>query len=616
MNKYTKIATPIALFASIWAILFLSGRYMLYLQEQLQLFQNDWNYVLDNCTYNAGFAQMVTEFVIQFCHIPWLGTAIMAAIITTSIYAFKCVIKKISDTETMLPIAIIPFIPMIYAIVTTEGTFPFIQFTISIFVTAIVLSINQKFKAITATIVSPLLFWIAGAPAILLPVFVLIQSIAKSKKIAINTIPLIVYMIFGYIGIRTGVIGSLDHFINYTMGKAPIPGMREYRNIALIGWASAIAAVAMYVAICKYLKEKNTPFINYAIQTLMVVIMLGVLHFYPNIIFAQTINFSRYNEWARLHYLYTQGEYKELLDTYKEKQPNSNIEANYINLALYREGKLVQDFFKYSPTSHMSLLDRWADTPFPIAFLWTEVSSEMGFIAKSTQTAYEGNVLSGPRGSSAFYKILAENEIIAGNYQTAEKYLKALENTIYYKEWANNQYQFLSNSAVIKNEYYNAKRKCISTSNSVMALTDELQLMKKIILQNPLHKSTFNFAALMTISSGVLPAFREVISAGIESRHFLPPYEETFQEAIIVAYNNAPIFWEYYKTKAPLQQEYTAFTKALKERNTNPMGSKAVISKQQNRYWYYIETLKERAMQQRAQNASTPTTPAQAIPNN
>lgn len=149
-----------------------------------------------------------------------------------------------------------------------------------------------------------------------------------------------------------------------------------------------------------------------------------------------------------------------------------------------------------------------------------------------------------------------------------------------------------------------------------MAMTDELSLMIKIIRQNPLHKSTFNFATLMTLSSGVMPAFRSVISAGIESRNFLPPYEDAIQEGIVTAYNNAPVFWDFYRTKQEIKQEYQNFVKALNERNSNPMSSKAVISKQQNRYWYYIETLKERYARQQAQGSLAPNTPAQEIPNN
>ena len=372
----------------------------------------------------------------------------------------------------------------------------------------------------------------------------------------------------------------------------------------MVGWCSTIV-VAFYGLLTKNINFEKRNWLNITYQiTIIVVATGGILLTTDNKEYTKGTSFSEYNQWAKLHYLYTQGEYQEILNKYKETKEIGIIESNYINLALYRQGTLLDNFFKYSPLGYTSLLTNWADAAFPNAYLWSEVCNEMGIIYKSQQSAFEGLMLSGPRGSSMFMKTLIETEIIMGNYKTAEKYISTLENTIFYKDWATKQRSFLSDKAVAQNDYYRVKRKCITEGKTLLALTDILELLKQNIIKNPEHKSSYNFAALMTLSSGVIPAFRDVISAGVISKNFMPPFHKVLQEGLVCAYNNLPVFWEFYKVDKNIQNQYREFVKAIGMSKTNPMGANAIISKQQDRYWYYIETMKQKMAQQKPQNVA------------
>ena len=184
MNKYTRIATPIALFASVWAILFFSGRYMLYLQEQLQLFQNDWSYIIENCAYNTGFAQMVTEFIIQFCHIPWLGSALISALSVVAIYSFRNILKLFGAGNFLATVmGIVPIVPLLYILIVSEGTFSFIQYTLAVTATLPILKIKSQKRWLITTVAAPILFWLFGAPAILLPIFNLLLATKQNSQI-------------------------------------------------------------------------------------------------------------------------------------------------------------------------------------------------------------------------------------------------------------------------------------------------------------------------------------------------------------------------------------------------------------------------------------------------
>lgn len=592
MNRYIKTATPIVLFLSIWAILFFSGRYMLYLQEQLQLFQNSWEYFIENCSYNSGFAQMVTEFIIQFCHIPWLGTLILAVVITGAIYLFRAILKLFGATSALATImAIVPTIPLIYILIVSEGTFSFIQYTLALAATLPILKIKPQRRWIVTTVAAPLLFWLFGAPTIILPLFVLMLAIKENrniKNVLINFIPVITYLLLGYIGIRAGIIGSFNWFLNYVSHKPLIQDLRYYEPLVVAGWYITPIIVATFVIFENKIWQT-------ALNMLIVIGMVCAVHFSPNHRYSVGIYHDTFNKWTKLHYLYTQKDYNALLALYKDKEPESIVESNYINLSLIEQDRLLSDFFKYNPYSHLSLLMTWTDAPIPTAFIWSEVCRQVGFIYKSGQTAYEGEMLSGPRGSSMFTKLMAESEIVMGNYKVAQRYIEILENTIFYKEWATAQREFLSDNAVNKDPYYSSKRKCLYKSNEILRNTNELEMLLQIITKNPDHKKSFDFAAIMALSAGRLQAFGQVIDAGAFTGKIGAPYHPTIQQGLIMAYQNIPAFYKFYKIDNSLIEQYQEFQKIMQEEQEINLNQKAILHKNVNTLWYYLYTMTERS---------------------
>lgn len=607
IKKYSKIITAVILFAAIWAILLFVGRYMLYLQEQLQLFQNDWAYIIDNCEYNTGFAQMVSEFIVQFFYIPWLGTMIMALIIIATIYAFSSIMQHFGINRGIALIAaIIPTIPLLYVVIIAEGTFAFIQYFIAIIATLPILRVCDKHRWIATMVASPILFWICGAPAILLPIFSLILAIQKDrslKNILINTIPLVIYLLFGYVGIYCGFIGSLNWFINYVTPKPLVADLRYYEPMVVVGWyITPILVIAL--SMCK--KKAHA----IATATIFIIGVSTTLMCIPKHIYSAGIYFNTFNHWMKLHYMYTQGEYEELQLLYKSKEPTYVVESNYINLSLMQQGKLATDFFKYAPRDQYALLMKWTDSPLPTAYIWSEVCRQIGFIYKSGQSAYEGEMLSGPRGSAIFTKLMAEAEIVMGNYEVAKRYIEVLEKTIFYKDWATKQRKYLNDQAVMSDAYYSSKRNCLYPTHHLILNTNELDMLLNIIRKNPTHKNSYEFAGIMTMAAGQLQALSSVINIGISTEKIKVPLHPTFQQGLVMAYQKAPALYKAYKIETSLINEFVEYQKATTN-GSNTLNQETIIRKNQNRYWHYLRT-----RDARSSRAHIEPTASQELPSN
>ena len=135
------------MFAAIWALIYFKGRYMIYIQEQTQLFQNDWYYLAENISHTGGFASMLKEAIVQFCHLPLLGSIILSLVALAAFAGTACCIRTISAKRGYAELAsIAPLIPLIYNLIVCEDAYPLVAYAVTIAVASGVLSLDRKYS--------------------------------------------------------------------------------------------------------------------------------------------------------------------------------------------------------------------------------------------------------------------------------------------------------------------------------------------------------------------------------------------------------------------------------------------------------------------------------------
>ena len=585
-----KVLSYSVLFVAIWSLIYFEGRYMIYIQEQTQLFQNDWYYLADNISQTGGFASMLKEALVQFCHLPLLGSIILSLAALAAFACTACCIRTISGKSGHIETAgIAPLIPLMYNLVVCEDAYPLVAYAVTIAVTSGILMLDRKYSWIAATASSPLLFHACGAVAMILPLFILLYGFVKGENLKeriMAIIPLTVYALLGLVSIKTNQIAGAGEFFMYRIPLYESNAGQAYCIPAMVAWAFALASVGAAYLISR-ISSRN---IASLVTAIAIPVIAGItICLLPDKEYAANVGYGRYKDWAKLHYLYSTGRYDDLLDLYADNAPSTSVESNYINLALYRTGRLTTDFFRYSPGwMHQSLRAEWLDMQFPFPFIWVEVCDEMGALAKAHQSAFEGNILAGPRGSAPMMRYLAEAEIVRGNYKTAERYLDKLDDTVFYRKWARAQREFLSDQAVSSNEHYSVKRACYYDESRTLYDMNDLWLMKEVAANNPKHRSTYDYAGLMILAAGELNTFvdfmMEMTAAGV-CQLPLPP---VFQQAMAMAFAGNQNALNIYRIDPKLVDDYKEYSLAVNGKMKNGSMANAVISKNRDKYWHYL----------------------------
>lgn len=152
------------------------------------------------------------------------------------------------------------------------------------------------------------------------------------------------------------------------------------------------------------------------------------------------------------------------------------LSQNFLNMALAERGQLGNRLFDEPCQDIRSIyIDAIQNEDF--ACLLSDIYYSMGHIAQSQRYAFELNEKKNDM-SPRLLKRLVQTNIIYGQYAVAEKYLRWLRKTIYYKEWAETQRRFLYNDkAVASDAEYGVKRRCLIADNrfsGIRGLDDDL----------------------------------------------------------------------------------------------------------------------------------------------
>ncbi len=636
MKRFIGYIPKIVLFIILYVVIYIVASDNLFIQEQLQFFQNDSFYISENLGYATGPTQMLSEFFVQFSYYKWLGTLIVTLLLMAAIYSLKAILATIARNdasakseatatskataesktapkgkatdkgETTAPsdrklfggdialllyaIAPIPF--FLYPLTTSEGTLPLVQFTIVTAATCGILRITPKWSWLAASIAAPILFYLCGSVAMLLPIFMIIGAIAKGEKrsMLLSLIPLLIYILFGLIGYRLNIVPSCREFLIYKSPKSIEEYAREYESSINIVWYITIF-VAILMALLNKIIKRHLITIQIVVSALLIVCSALSLNLLPNKRYAIDADYPMYRDWAHWHYLYQHGEYEKMVAEFDKSGVIKDIvEANYLNLALFRLGRLKSDFFKYNDPyrGNASILSNYAEIPFPSPLLWSEVMGEMGLFSRAQQVAFEGSILSGPRGSAPYMKRVAEIEIMRGNYANAEKLLSRLETTIFYRKWAKEQRKFLNDEAIESDPYYSSCRSCIVESG-LHGQASELTHIVNMINHNANYQPMIDIAEITLLARGELPLFADFVDL-ICQKGLIdpPPFEPLIQDALLMYYDKAPQAWEYLLIDTTRVKEYLELTQAYSNRSVSPITSQQTIAKYRGTLWSYV----------------------------
>lgn len=541
----------IVLFAILTVLLRAIGGFNFCYIEQWSTFIYNVNYVNGLLAQPGGCAQLISAFLIQFFAIPLVGIAITAFLLTAITLLTFSILHKWTDR---LYSSFLAFFPTIALLILHFNTNYMYAGSVAIILMLICLRIQIAIKRFTIRIVFTyisgiLLFVAAGPIALLYSELILIIELFnnKFKALYFTVLPLII-VAAAQTSIWLGYFGQLKHAL---LPNGYFTIRLQAGSIVFMPW-SLMLSVFVICGICKFINIKK----RYLQIAVIASVIVGETIF---IIFGTSkyINFDN-EAFKELNFYASNCQWENIIDKCEHLPKNNLLFQNYNNMAMAEMGTLADQLFKNPCYDIRSIYMTENRTPYISAIL-SDIYFSMGHMAFAQRYAFEANEQMN-NFSPRMLKRLVQTNIAYGQYATAQKYLKILRETLFYRDWALANERLLWNeSAIEADSVLGIKRNCIFSDNRFSGsrgLDDDL---KQIVLNNPLHKTTIQYLGSLYLLSKDIQKFKNTIETFYNTTALQPVLPTCFQEGVLIfAADNQEIL-EKYKIEPSTIQRFAIF---------------------------------------------------------
>ena len=383
MSKYLEALLSCLLALAVFLFWFLGYPEWLSYHEEMQLFQWSWDYFVGDIGISGGFADYVSEFIVQFYYVKWLG-ALLLALLFVLIQRLTWLLMKDFRAHTALCALISLLVPVVLTALMGDINV-MLSFPVAVaiaFLSAYVMNriSNDRSYYVWADIVLlPLVFWLVGGGA-------------------------------SWIYVAVRFVFELIRHRSYLYVIAPI-------------YLLAVQSVAKNMLMEQWPQKS---------------VYLGVhYYFIPSHYVGSSIGFdSNLSELLTLDQFVREERWAEIIEMAEHHPRHDAFSCNCLNLALSQERLLAERMFEFPQCGEESLLmkrvrDNMSNMPS------MEVFWRLGMVNSCLRYAsdLQESILS-TKKSSRLTKRIAECHVINGNYKVARKNLALLKQTLFYKSWA------------------------------------------------------------------------------------------------------------------------------------------------------------------------------------
>ena len=435
MRKYYRAIITVSFGIAVWLFWLLGYPEALNYQEQNQLFLTTGDYFLERMAVPGGLADYVSEFLVQFYYVPWLGALLIGVVYGVMQWLMWMTVRRWD--KTAFPITFLLPLLMLWHQGDIDALMSLPVAIIMAIGATVAMGNIGRYSYIADIVVVPLLYWEAGPAAI---IYMAIRGLQCGWRLLIEDTALIVVSIMAaYWAVDyQWPLSMMVTGINYYR----IPLMAPVMQYVVLLTPIAIALAAWF----NPWKNADTcgsqrRYLHLALQVSAMVIA-GI--------FAVNKGFDPFvYEILWQDSMVRQERWNDIIKRAEKQQYDIAMSSNCVNLALGMTGQLADRMFTFKQSGTEALLlhmirDNMSDLPTAEAF-W-----RLGMVnsAKRYMTDIQQSILNA-RQSGRCTKRIAECHIVNGDYKAAEKRLNILKNTIFYRAWAEDAETYLYNDAKV-----------------------------------------------------------------------------------------------------------------------------------------------------------------------
>lgn len=390
---------------------------LLYHMEQYSLFPYSREFFTQCMEQPGGLLQYAGAFLTQFCHFPWLGAALVAAVLCL----LACLTRKALSLEKSWTLSYIPSLLLLLFItrldysvylMMTYGLL-FSQALGLITVMSLLLVFRKWIEGTRSELIAaglvPIVFYpLFGAYAFVAALLMAVTS-KNRKAVGLGTMVITSSLVLLFCSFVPGVYERLHRNYLYFAGLPYLDFESNLRALAPVAAAILVSVVLPFAA-----RLSSMP--SLAILAVFVALVGGLTNWDAN--FKAVLEMEKAcaeQDWDRI-----------LVLAKKYGNP-TRAQVLYRNIALYQKGRLTEEMFTYPDAAEQFR----TGAQIPLSYVsavpalhYCGMANSSDRFAMETSATYTKNLF--------FYKFQAKNALVRGEYDLARKYIYLVSRNWYW----------------------------------------------------------------------------------------------------------------------------------------------------------------------------------------
>ena len=599
LNRYLSYLLTVLVVVLLTLHLQHTQEYLFFFREQLMVFYNDAHVIAARYLHVGGPGLLLTHWLTQYFVLDYAGSVITAMLGGLTALLLWRSLPRQHQSLLLLPLCIMPVIFQTDALFDVyyayQGYVAFFLFAVFAFLYRLLASRIGRavWRMALACLLSLVLFLLAGSVGALLSVFLLVVDLTEHPRQSWMMLgPVALILIVASFCVTKAI---LPLYRDALLNSAYYEPILEPSHFFHTSWILALV-LPLLAPLVHVLDLRLRP----VLLTLCSVVLLALVSTYAYYS-AQRNQQKMYPMIVLDHYIVTEDWETLLRSPYA--QSSNFIMMNRVNLALSKSGRFLDDFFRYRQLAPYSIVTNLENLSLDVEITSTisALYYQMDNIASADERAF--NSYEGLRYGSPFnLKMLVRTSLVFGRYQQAEKYIKMLERTTFYADWATAQRRFLYDDAAVESDpEYGSKRRSIpsGTREFVQARGPYADLLFTL-RANPEARAARDYAI------GYLLLANDVkhIRSFTEEFYGTPAMLTTplrLQEAILAANEKDLDYCRAHGVEEQTIQHYQQLKRTLLEARQQGVDPQVALAQWRETYWYFLLVTSPRLAKMREQ---------------
>ena len=483
-NTIPNLAAAAAL-AAVFVFWFVFHPEYLNYHEQNQLFLLTADYLAARLAVPGGLADWLSEGVVQFFCVPWIGALLLSAVLVGT--GLMCGVRR------RVAALVVPALLMVHM----GDPNALVSFPVALLMVLAAARALSHASVLADALALLVLYWLAGPVAV---AYWLIRCLQRCHSVVwsvgLLAVPMVAALVahatvLGQYPLRSIVLG-----INYYRVPMQTPALQV---------AIPVTAVLVYVCPCPAAGLaawlRTVPGRLTQAGAVLAVACVGVAACFPR----------ELTELLRADMLVRLGRWDAIISRAESYMPHSAFASQCVNLALAQRRQLAERQFEFYQSGSDALIQRCVrdnTTDLPSA----EAFYHLGMVNSCLRyySDIQESILNA-RKSGRCEKRIAECLIVNGDYRVAQKHLDLLKKSLFYAAWARDAERCIAAGRVDEHPRWGWMRRQRFKENFLYDYVEIDKVLGRLFLNNRQNTMSLDYFLAQMLLDGNVQGFAQYL---------------------------------------------------------------------------------------------------------